>query len=76
MSWGILLGERRFKHRAPGDCQGVLADESPEKVEHAGGEEDEHPRVDDGVNGDEAEGDQVLTVILDLPDGVEVHPDL
>ncbi len=59
MSWRVLFGQRCFKHGAPGERQGGLADRGPAEVQHARGEEDENPGVDDGVNGDEAEGDKV-----------------
>lgn len=46
-------------------------------MQHAGREQDEDPGVDDGVDGDEDEGDQVQPVGLNVPpDGVDVHPDL
>lgn len=46
-------------------------------MQHAGGEEDENPGVNDGVDRDEAEGDQVLEVGLSRKSyGVHVHPDL
>lgn len=46
-------------------------------MQHAGGEEDKDPGVDDGVNRDEAKGNQVQSVRLAVrPYGVEVHPDL
>lgn len=43
-------------------------------MQHAGGKEDEDPGVDDGVDGDETEGDQVLGVrlLINLY-GVDVH---
>lgn len=45
-------------------------------MQHAGGQDDEDPGVDDGVHGDEAQGDQVQAVRLRVPYGVEIHPDL
>lgn len=46
-------------------------------MQHAGREQDEDPGVDDGVDGDEDEGDQVQPVGLVAPlDGVDVHSDL
>lgn len=46
-------------------------------MQHAGGEEDEDPGVDDGVDGDEAEGDEVQAVRLcALVHRVDVHTDL
>lgn len=45
-------------------------------MQHTGGEEDKNPGVDDGVNRDEAEGNQVQAVRLTLPRGVHIHPDL
>lgn len=45
-------------------------------MQHAGGEEDEDPGVDDGVHRDEAQGDQVQTVGLAFPDAVDVNSDL
>lgn len=45
-------------------------------MQHAGGEDDKDPGVDDGVNRDEAEGSQVMAVILKLPYRVDVDPDL
>ncbi len=46
-------------------------------MQHAGGEEDKDPGVDDGVNGDEAERNQVQRVrLLVVFYGVDVHPDL
>lgn len=45
-------------------------------MQHAGGEEDKNPGVDDGVNRDEAEGNQVQAVRLAPPRGVHIHPDL
>lgn len=55
----ILFGHRWFKNGSPGDCQGGPAKPAPEKVQHAGGEEDKDPGVDDGVDGDKAQGNQV-----------------
>ena len=73
----LVFGRRCFEYRARGDVQRGVAGRGPEKVQHAGGEEDEDPRVDDGVDGDEAQGDQVQAVrLLAIPYGVEVHPDL
>lgn len=72
----IVFGQRRLKHRIPGDGQGAPADRRPKKVQHAGGEEDKDPGVYDGVDGDEDEGDQIHFVRLVFSDGVEVHPDL
>lgn len=72
----VPFGQRRFEHRTPGGRQGGPADRGPTKVQHAGGQEDENPGVDDGVDGDEAEGNQVQAVRLALPRGVDVHPDL
>lgn len=73
----IVFGQRRLKHRIPGDRQGGPADWRPKKVQHAGGEEDKDPGVYDGVDGDEDEGDQICSVRLAACyDGVEVHPDL
>lgn len=45
-------------------------------MQHAGGEQDKNPGVDDGVDRDEAEGDQVQRVRLALPYGVHVNADL
>lgn len=45
-------------------------------MQHAGGEEDKNPGVDDRVNRDEAEGDQVQRVRLATPYGVHVDSDL
>lgn len=45
-------------------------------MQHAGGEEDKNPGVDDRVNRDEAEGNQVQTVSLAIPYGVYVNSDL
>lgn len=45
-------------------------------MQHAGGEEDEYPGVDDRVNGDEAEGNKVQAVRLVIPKGVNVDSDL
>lgn len=45
-------------------------------MQHAGGEEDEDPGVDDGVDGDEAQGDQVHVVGLDGRSCVDVDSDL
>lgn len=46
-------------------------------MQHAGREQDEDPGVDDGVDGDEDEGDQVQPVGLAVQlDGVDVHSDL
>lgn len=53
-----------------------LADRGPQNVQHAGGEEDKNPGVDDRVNRDEAEGDQVQRVRLATPYGVHVDSDL
>lgn len=57
------------------------ANRGPAKVQHTGREEDKDPGVDDGVNRDEAQGDQVQMVRLEalalvIPFGVDVHPDL
>lgn len=73
----IFFGHRWFKYGTPGGSQGGPANRGPAKVQHTGGEEDKDPGVDDGVNGDEAEGNQVQTVRLcAIPYGVDVHPDL
>lgn len=56
VGWSILFGQWWFEHRSPGDRQGRLAEWGPAKMQHAGGEEDKDPGVDDGVNGDEAKG--------------------
>lgn len=45
-------------------------------MQHAGGEEDKYPGVDDGVNRDEAEGNEVQVVRLVFPKGVNVDSDL
>lgn len=45
-------------------------------MQHAGGEEDKNPGVDDRVNRDEAQGSQVQRVRLAIPDGVHVDSDL
>lgn len=48
-------------------------------MQHAGGEDDEDPGVEDGVHGHEAEGLQVHRMRLELKIGrygVDVHPDL
>lgn len=46
-------------------------------MQHAGGEDDKDPGVDDGVHGDKAEGDQVQSVRLHVsPEGVDVHSEL
>lgn len=45
-------------------------------MRHAGGEEDKDPGVDDGVDGDEAQGLQVLLVRLVVIRVVDVNPDL
>lgn len=46
-------------------------------MQHAGGEDDKHPGVDDGVHGDEAEGDQIQSVrLLVNPEGVDIHSEL
>lgn len=72
-----LLGQRRLEDGAPGgDPQPGPAQRGPEEVQHAGREEDEHPRVDDGVDGDVAQGVQVSVVVVPAPYGVAVHPDL
>lgn len=57
-------------------CQRGLADWGPEKVQHAGGEKDKYPGVDDRVNRDEAEGNKVQAVRLGFPKGVNVDSDL
>ena len=74
---GVGFSDRCLTHGAPGGSYGGPARRRPEKVQHAGGEEDEHPGVDDGVDGDEAQGNQVRSVRL-CPGvcGVDVHPDL
>lgn len=54
-----------------------LADGGPAEVQHTGGQEDEDPRVNDGVDGNEAQGNEVQAVRLHPgPDGVDVDPDL
>lgn len=54
-----------------------MAERRPQEVQHTGREQDEDPRVNDGVDRDEDEGDQVQPVGLDVPlDGVDVHSDL
>lgn len=71
-------GERRSTHGTPDAPQGDLQG-APDKVQHAGGEDDEDPGVEDGVHRDEAEGPQVQRMGL-VPTvsryGVDVHPDL
>lgn len=56
--------------------QGATAHQGPAKVQHAGGEEDKDPGVDDGVNRDEAQGDEVQAMSVHLHYRVDVNPDL
>jgi len=75
----MLFGDDgRPENGAPERFQGLPAKRGPAESQHAGGEEDEDPGVDDGVDGDEAQGLQVLQVGLlqVLHRGVDVNPDL
>lgn len=73
----VLLGQRQLEYGVPGQKQGGAAQPRPQEVQHAGREQDEDPGVDDGVDGDEDEGDQVQPVGLVAPlDGVDIHSDL
>lgn len=74
--WRTLLGQGRLADGSSRQRERGPADRGPDEAQHAGGEQDEDPGVDDGVDRDEAEGDQVQAVGLALPDAVDVNSDL
>lgn len=53
------------------------AQRPPQEAQHRRAEDDEDPGVDDGVDGQQAQGDEVsLQTLLRPPSGMEVHIDL
>lgn len=48
-----ILGNGRFEQGVPGGHQGGLTQRSPEEAQDRGAEDDEHPRVNDGVDREE-----------------------
>ena len=70
---------RAFGQRCPVRCALLagLADRPPEEAQHRWAQDDEHPGIDDGVDGNEAQRDQVgLVALFILLCGVDVHTDL
>lgn len=71
-----VLGQRTSVDRVP---VSGFAQRSQKEAQPGGAEDDQHPWVDDGVDGDEAQRDKVgllsvaLAVILH---GINIHPDL